>query len=210
MAERKIHPLLKFALEFGPVLAFFIGYMRMREQTFTIAGQEYQGFIVMTAVFIPLVAICSGALWWLTGRLSRMQIATLVLVVLFGGLSVWFNDERFFKMKPTMIYTLFAGVIGVGLLRGKSYLQVVMEEALPMRREGWMILTRRVFWLFAGLAVLNEVIWRTMSTDTWVNFKTFGLTIGIFAFFMLQGRLFETYAVKDDGDGSEGAPPPSA
>ncbi len=73
-----------------------------------------------------------------------MQVMTLVLVVVFGGLTVWLNDERFFKMKPTIIYLLFAGILGFGLLRGQSYLQMVMSEVLPMEPEGWMILTRRV------------------------------------------------------------------
>lgn len=198
MSEKKINKGLKLALEFGPLLAFFIGYLRLRDDSFVIAGTEYDGFIIVTAIFIPLMILSTGLLWWLTGRLSRMQIATLVLVILFGGLSVWLNDERFFKMKPTMIYLLFGGLLGLGLLRGKSYLEYVMSEAMPLKPEGWMILTRRVFWLFMALALLNEVIWRTMSTDMWVNFKTFGLTIAVFGFFMTQGRLFEEYGLPED------------
>lgn len=197
---RRIDPRLKMALEFGPLLAFFLGYLWLKDRTFQIGGQEYQGFIVVTAAFIPLLCATTFALWRLTGRLARMQVATLVLVVIFGGLSVWLNDERFFKMKPTMIYALFAAILGVGLLRGRSYLQLVMEEAVPMRHEGWMILTRRVFWLFVALAIANEAVWRTMSTEAWVSFKTFGLTLAVFGFFMTQGRLLETYGMK------EGAP----
>ena len=113
--------------------------------------------------------------------------------MLFGGLSVWLNDERFFKMKPTAIYLLFAAILGIGLLRKRSYLELVMSEVMPMQREGWMILTRRVTALFFGLAVANELVWRTMSTDAWVNFKTFGLTIAVFVFFMTQGKLFQKY-----------------
>jgi intracellular septation protein len=147
-----------------------------------------------------LIVVTTLILWKLTGHLSKMQIATVVLVVVFGGLSVWLNDDRFFKMKPTMIYTLFAGVLGFGLLRGKSYLRFVMEEMMPLQHEGWMILTRRLALFFAGLAVLNEIIWRTMSTDAWVNFKTFGLTIAIFAFFMAQGKVIQTYSIPEDAD----------
>jgi intracellular septation protein len=123
----------------------------------------------------------------------------------FGGLSIWLNDERFFKMKPTMIYLLFAGVLGFGLLRGQSYLESVMDQALPMEREGWMILTRRVVAFFLGLAVANEVIWRTMSTDAWVNFKTFGLTLGTFAFFATQMGLFSKYGIESDDADADSA-----
>jgi intracellular septation protein len=201
MAEQKmINPMLKMALELGPIVLFFVAYTRLRDRTFDIGGQAYDGFIVATALFIPLIVVTTLILWKLTGHLSKMQIATVVLVVVFGGLSVWLNDDRFFKMKPTMIYTLFAGVLGFGLLRGKSYLRFVMEEMMPLQHEGWMILTRRLALFFAGLAVLNELIWRTMSTDAWVNFKTFGLTIAIFAFFMAQGKVIQTYSIPEDAD----------
>ena len=198
MAERKINPIVKLVLELGPILAFFVGYGRIKDLTISIGETQYSGFIVATAIFIPLMVAATGLLWALTGKLSMMQLATLVLVVVFGGLSVWLNDERFFKMKPTMIYSLFALVLGFGLWRGQSYLKSVMGEALPMQPEGWMILTRRLVAFFAGLAVLNEVVWRTMSTDAWVNFKTFGLTLGVFAFFMAQNRLMQKYAIEPD------------
>ena len=158
MAERKIHPMLKLGLELGPVVAFFIAYSRLKDQVFTLFGSEYSGFIVVTAAFIPLMLLTTGLVWWLTGKLSKMQVATVVLVVVMGGFSVWLKDERFFKMKPTIIYLLFGGILGFGLLRGQSYLRVVMEEALPMAPEGWMILTRRLCAFFFGLAVANEVI----------------------------------------------------
>jgi intracellular septation protein len=123
-----------------------------------------------------------------------MQVATIVLVTVFGGLTVWLNDERFFKMKPTIIYALFAGMLGVGLLRGRSWLQYVMDGVLPLKHEGWMVLTRRLALFFAVLAVSNEVVWRMMSTDAWVNFKTFVLPLALFGFFMTQGKVFERYA----------------
>ena len=194
MDDKKINPTLKLTLEMGPIIVFFAAYLWLRERVFTIGGTEYEGFIIVTAGFVPLMIASSLTLWRLTGKLSKMQIATLVLVVIFGGLSVWLNDDRFFKMKPTMIYLLFGGVLGVGLLRGESYLKYVMEEMLPLKHEGWMILTRRLTMFFFGLAVLNEAIWRTQSTDTWVYFKTFGLTAAIFVFFMTQGKVFQDYA----------------
>ena len=205
MAARRINPIVKMVLEFGPVLAFFIGYMRLKGQHVVIAGTSYDGFILVTAAFIPLMVISTAILWRLTGHLSKMQIATVVLVVVFGGLSVWLNDESFFKMKPTIIYLLFGGILGVGLLRGKSYLRLVMEEVVPLEHEGWMILTRRVTAFFFAMAVLNEIVWRSFSTETWVTFKTFGLTAAIFAFFLLQGRIFRDYAIEEGEDaGSDG------
>ncbi|MCD9149037.1 inner membrane-spanning protein YciB [Pseudophaeobacter flagellatus] len=199
-AVKQINPTLKMVLELGPIVLFFIGYLKLREDVFLIAGQEYKGFIVVTAAFIPLMILSTLALWKLTGHLSKMQIATLVLVVFMGGLSVWLNDERFFKMKPTLIYLLFGGALGVGLLRGQSYLKLVMEELMPLEHEGWMILTRRICLFFLALAVANEAIWRSQSTDTWVYFKTFGLPVAMFAFFMFQGQVFQKHGISDDDE----------
>lgn len=198
---RKVHPGVKLALELGPVVLFFVGFMKLRDQTFELFGSNYSGFLLMTAAFIPLMLLTTGILWWLTGKLSKMQIATVVLVVVFGGLSVWFKDERFFKMKPTMIYLLFGGLLGFGLLRGQSYLRLVMEEALPLQPEGWMILTRRLCAFFFALAIANEVIWRSFSTEVWVNFKTFGLTAALFLFFMTQSAVLNRYGIEEDKKG---------
>lgn len=198
--DRKTPGWLKFLLEFGPVLLFFIGYSRWKDETFTLAGNDYSGFVVITALFVPLMVATTLALWALTGKLSRMQLVTLVLVVIFGGLTVWLNDETFFKMKPSIIYALFAIALGIGLLRGESWLASLMGEVLPMRHEGWMILTKRMALFFLFLAVLNEVIWRTLSTDTWVNFKTFGLPLALFAFIMTQGGMVSKYALPKDDD----------
>ena len=198
MAAKEINPFVKSALEMGPILVFFAAYIWLKDRVFNIAGNDYDGFIVVTAAFIPLLIASTGALWWLTGKLSKMQITTLVLVVVFGGLSVWLNDERFFKMKPTMIYLLFGGILAFGLMRGTSYLRSVMEEMMPLKPEGWMILTRRVMLFFFGLALLNEIVWRTTSTETWVYFKTFGLTAALFGFFMTQGKLFQEHGIQEE------------
>ena len=203
MAERKISGGLKLFLELGPVAAFFIGYVKLKGEVFTFGGTDYDGFIVVTAAFIPLILMSTGILWALTGKLSKMQIMTVVLVVVFGGLSVWLNDERFFKMKPTMIYTLFAAILGFGLWRGESYIKTLMGEVLPMEQVGWMILTKRLVMFFALLAVLNEVVWRGFSTEAWVNFKTFGLTAALFLFFMTQSRLFAKYGIEKVDEGTK-------
>ncbi|MCA0939468.1 septation protein IspZ [Yangia mangrovi] len=198
MATKQINPFLKSALEFGPVLAFFAAYLLLKDNTYVIGGREYQGFVVVTAGFIPLMLLCTGILWKLTGHLSAMQVVTAVLIVVFGGLSVWLNDERFFKMKPTLIYLLFGFALLAGILRGESYLRKVMEGLMPLQEEGWMILTKRICAFFFGLAVLNEIVWRTMSTESWVYFKTFGLTAAVFVFFMTQSGLFKRYALDAD------------
>ncbi len=198
MDEKQVNGKFKTALELGPILAFFIAYLWLKDRTFTIGGTDYAGFVVVTAGFIPVFLASMAVLWRLTGHLSKMQVVTAVLIVVFGGLSVWFNDPRFFKMKPTIIYLLFAGVLGFGLMRGQSYLQSLMDGVMPLTDEGWLILTRRLMFFFLSLAILNEVIWRTQTEETWVYFKTFGLTAAIFLFFMTQGKLFSEHSTDDD------------
>ncbi|MFK5998481.1 MAG: inner membrane-spanning protein YciB [Rhodobacterales bacterium] len=198
MTHKKINPMVKLVLELGPIILFFIAYTKLKDNIYTIFERDYNGFIVVTAIFIPVLLISTGILWALTGKLSKMQVMTAILVVVFGGLSVWFNDERFFKMKPTMIYLFFGGSLGIGLLQGKSYLKSMMEEAMPLNDAGWMVLTRRICFFFLSLAVVNEVVWRSMSTEAWVTFKTFGLTAAVFVFFMTQGSLLAKYGIEQD------------
>jgi len=193
MAEKKINPWLKSALELGPVLGFFVIYMMVKDETYTIFGREYDGFIVVTAGFVPVLLASIAIIWKLTGKLSRMQIVTAVLVIVFGGLTVVFNNDAFFKMKTTIVYGMFAVLLGIGLLRGQSYLAYVMEDLMPLAHDGWLVLTRRLTGMFAAMAVANEVVWRTMSTEFWVKFETFALPAALFAFFMLQGKLFEQH-----------------
>ena len=195
--KKPINPILKMALELGPVVVFFIAYFRFKDQAFTIGGTEYAGFIMVTAAFIPLMLISTGILWALTGHLSKMQIFTVVLVVMFGGLTVWLNDPKFIKMKPTILYVAFGSILGFGLLRGKSYLSLVFDGAMSLEHKGWMILTRRLMLFFFGLAIANELVWRSMSEVAWVNFKTFGLTAALFVFFMTQGRLMRDYGTEE-------------
>ena len=197
MSRKPLSPTIKNLLEYGPLIAFFVIYFLIKDDTITIMGADYSGFIVATAVFIPILVASTGLGWALSGEISKMQVVTVVLVVVFGGLTVFLQDERFFKIKPTMIYLLFAGILGFGLWRGTSYLETVMGANLKMERAGWMILTKRMTWFFLGLAIANEAIWRTQSTGTWVMFKTFGLTIATFGFLMSQYKLFAAYGDLD-------------
>jgi intracellular septation protein len=199
MTEKQINPVVKQVLELGPPLLFFVAYLYVREETFTIRGTEYDGFIVAAAAFVPVLLVSIAVLWWLSGKISRMQVFTAFLVVIFGGLTVWFNDERFFKMKTTIVYGIFAGLLGLGLLQGRSYLQWVMGELLPMQPEGWMILTRRLTACFAALAIGNEVVWRTMSTDAWVKIETFGFPLALFAFLWWQIMSLQKYVIEEGG-----------
>lgn len=199
MAEEKsINPILKQVLELGPTIAFFLIYLKIKEDTFVLGGTEYTGFIVAALVFVPILLVAMGILWALTGQLSRMQVFTAFMVIFFGGLTAWFNDERFFKMKTTIVYGLFATLLGIGLLRGQSYLAYVMGDLMPMRIEGWMILTKRLCAAFAALAVANEIVWRTMSTDAWVKIETFAFPVALMAFLMWQFTALSGYMITDD------------
>ncbi len=193
MAEKTISTSTKSALDLGPLILFFVGYFILKDRTFLFGGVEYSGFIVVSAAFIPILLISNGILWKLTGKLSRMQIVTLVLVVVLGGIAIWFNDERYFKIKPTVLYLIFAGILGVGLLRGRSALKYVMDEVMPLQDEGWMKMTRRLAAFFLLFAGLNELVWRTLSTDVWVTVKVFGFPIALMLFFFVNGYLLRGY-----------------
>ena len=198
MAEKSINPILKQVLELGPTLVFFLIYLRIKDEVFTIAGTQYSGFIVATLVFVPILLVSMGVLWHLSGQLSRMQIFTAFMVIFFGGLTAWFNDERFFKMKTSIVYGFFAAILGIGLLRGRSYLRFIMEDFLPMQDAGWMILTRRLTMMFASLAIANELIWRTQSTDLWVKLETFAFPVALFVFLWLQIIGLQKYLIETD------------
>ena len=197
MAEKPVNMVLKQVLELGPTIAFFLIYLRIKERSFLIAGTEYSGFIVATLVFVPILLVSMAVLWWLTGALSRMQLFTAFMVIFFGGLTAYFNDERFFKMKTTIVYGCFVAILGIGLVQGKSYLQWVMAEMLPMRAEGWMKLTWRLAAMFAFLAVANELIWRTQSTELWVKLETFAFPAALFLFLWAQIVLLQGYMIEE-------------
>lgn len=198
MADKTINSVLKQVLELGPTVAFFLLYLRIRDDVFTFGGTEYTGFIVATVVFVPVLLVAMGILWLLTGQLSRIQVFTAFMVIFFGALTAWFNDERFFKMKTSIVNGMFAVILGIGLLRGKSLLKWVMGDMLPMQDEGWMILTKRLALGFAALAIANEIVWRTMSTDAWVKIETFGFPIALFLYLWAQIVLLQKYVIEPD------------
>jgi intracellular septation protein len=206
MLDKPINPWLRQALELGPPILFFIAYMRFQDTSLTIAGRDYDGFILVTAGFVPLLLATIALLWKLTGRISRIQVFTALMVIVFGGLTVWLNDERFFKMKTTLVYGFFAVTLGIGLIRGQGWLKVLMGEMLPMSDRGWLILSRRIAAVFALMAVANEIAWRTQTTEFWVTFETFVLPAFLFLGFMAQSKLIERESLSAGGEGSDPDP----
>ena len=202
MSSNKKNSGIKSTLEFGPVIIFFAAYILFDryEISLNFYGQNYEGFVLATTIFIPLILFTTFLSWKLTGEVSKIQLFTAVLVVVFGGMTILFNDDRFFKMKPTLVYFLFGSILLVGLFRGKSYLQLLMGNMLPMDDKGWMIISRRITGFFFFLAVLNEFVWRTFSTEVWVYFKTFGLSVALLVFLASQYPILSKYGDFDNDD----------
>ena len=193
MSKKNENTLLKNLLEYTPIAAFFVIFILFKDEKILIFERDLSGFVLATLVFVPLVVIATAVSWIVLKEVSRIQLLTLVLVVVFGGMTIFFNDERFLKIKPTLIYCLFSAILLFGIFRKTSYLEALLGKALPLSYDGWMILTRRMAYFFLFLAATNEFVWRTQSTETWVYFKTFGLTIAMFVFFITQYSVFKTY-----------------
>ena len=199
MAEQKdINPALKQVLELGPALLYFVIYWRMKDNTYTVLGTEYSGLITAMLIFVPIMLASVAALWWLTGQISRIQIFTVIMVLFFGGLTAWFNDDRFFKMKTSIVYGFFSLLLGIGLMRGQSWLAFIMKDMIPMEQEGWMILTRRLCLVFLLLAIANEFVWRTMSEEAWVTIETFAFPVALMAFLFLQLMALQPYLIEEE------------
>jgi intracellular septation protein len=187
------NPVLRQALEWGPLLAFLATYVLMRDRTVQVAGTEYAGFVVAVLVFVPLQFAGTLMIRALTGKVSRLQVGTLVLVLILGAATVLFNDETFFKMRGTFVFGAFGLILMLGLWRGQSYLAWVLDGALPIDAQGWMILTRRMAWFFLAFAAMNEAVWRNVSTDAYVIWDTFGQMGVMFVFMMSNWRLIERH-----------------
>lgn len=193
MPDRPLSPILRQALELGPLGVFLAAYLWFRGQTVSLGGTDYDGFVVAIVIFTPLQLLATLALWRLTGKLSRMQVATLGLVVVLGIATVVFNDETFYKMKGTFVFGAFGLILFLGLWRGQSYLAWILDGALPIDAAGWMILTRRMAWFFLAVAATNEVVWRTLSTDAYVLWDTLGQMGAMFGFMLANYRLIERH-----------------
>jgi len=179
----------KVVLEYGPVVAFVLGYLVVRERTYVVAGRELEGFVLLVGAWVPLLLAASAATWWRNGRIAPVQLLTLLVVAVSGGLTVWLNDERVFKMRTTVVCSTLAAVLGVGLMRGGSYLEAVMRDVITLSPTAWLALTRRLTGLLLMLAAANEIVWRGLSTDIWVAYDTFVQPVVFFGFMAVQVRL---------------------
>ncbi|MCF6272027.1 MAG: septation protein A [Rhodobacteraceae bacterium] len=207
MEQKKQNPILKLVLEMGPIVIFFLAY-RWAPFPEGASDEERQlaQVIFATGVFIPVTLAALGWSWFTTRKLPKMAVITAVIVIIFGGLTLWLQDATFIKMKPTILYAAFGGMLGFGLLRGQSYLRYLMGEMMPLQDEGWMIFTKRFALFFLALAVINELVWRNMDTDIWVNFKTFFLPVATFGFIFSQMGVFQKYAIEEEGEENEETP----
>tara|TARA_B100000575_G_C23075130_1_gene619286 strand:+ start:425 stop:1021 length:597 start_codon:yes stop_codon:yes gene_type:complete len=191
--------LIKSFLEFGPLLVFFISYKYAPIGENFVDNPDLGKIIFATKLFIPVILGSLIIGWVVTREISKMPLFTAAVVLVFGGLTIWLQNDTFIKMKPSIIYVTFAGILAFGLFKRKSYLKTLLGSALPMRDEGWILLTKRFMILFFVLASLNEVIWRTMSTDQWITFKTFVIPGATFLFLFLQYGIFRDYLI-DKGE----------
>ncbi len=186
--KKQLNPWLKFALELGPLVIFFFTNAR--------AGLFYGTGAFMVATAISLVVS-----WFLIRRIPVMPLVTGVVVLIFGGLTLYLQDELFIKLKPTIVNTLFGVALLGGLAFGKSLLAVVFEAAFQLTDEGWKKLTFRWALFFFVLAIVNEVVWRNFSTDFWVAFKVWGIMPLTFLFALTQVPLLTRYAAEDGASG---------
>jgi intracellular septation protein len=180
-AEKKqLNPMLKLALDIGPLVLFF-------------AANSKFGIYTATGAFMVAVLIALAVSYVLTRHIAIMPVVTAVIVLVFGGLTLILHDDLFIKLKPTIIYVLFGGTLLVGLALGKPLLGLLFESVFHLTEEGWRKLTWRWALFFILLAVVNEIVWRTQTTDFWVSFKLFGVVPLTFLFGALQYPLLVKY-----------------
>jgi intracellular septation protein len=180
--KKKLNPVLKLALDIGPLILFF-------------AANAKFGIYAATGTFMAAVLIALAVSYVLTKHVAVMPLVTAVIVLVFGGLTLVLHDDLFIKLKPTIIYVLFGGTLVGGLAFNKPLLGMVFDSVFQLREEGWRKLTWRWALFFFALAVLNEIVWRTQTTDFWVSFKLFGVVPLTFLFAALQVPLLTKYSV---------------
>ena len=174
----------KLLIDIGPLAIFFIFYNRSGLQASILP------FMLATVIAVLISYI-------LDKKIPIMPTVGAAIVLLFGGLTIYFDNEVFFKMKPTIINLLFAIILYGGILINKPLLKYLLGAALKLEERGWKILTQRWIGFFVALAILNEFVWRTQSTDVWVNFKVFGILPITFIFTMTQFPLIKKYQIED-------------
>ena len=179
----QLNPFLKLAFDLGPLVLFFV------------ANSRY-GIFTATATFMVAVVAALAASYVLTRHLPIMPVVTAIIVLVFGGLTLILHDAVFIKIKPTILYALFGGVLLGGLSFGKSFLGVLFDSLFQLTDDGWRKLTIRWAIFFLALAVLNEIVWRNTSTNIWVDFKVFGVMPLTFLFGALQYPLLRKYAAE--------------
>ena len=174
----------KLLIDIGPLAIFFIFYSRSGLQASILP------FMLATVIAVLFSYI-------LEKKIPIMPTVGAGIILIFGGLTIYFDNEVFFKMKPTIINLLFAAILYGGIMIKKPLLKILLGAALKLKEEGWRILTHRWIGFFIALAILNEIVWRTQSTDVWVNFKVFGILPITFLFTMIQFPLIKKYQVED-------------
>jgi intracellular septation protein len=179
--QKQLNPVLKLVLDIGPLILFF-------------AANSKFGIFVATGSFMVAVLAALAISYVMIRHIAIMPVVTAVIVLIFGGLTLVLHDELFIKLKPTIIYILFGGTLVGGLLFGKPLLGIVFDSVFHLQEEGWRKLTWRWALFFFALAILNEIIWRTQSTDFWVSFKLFGVVPLTFLFAALQYPLLTKYS----------------
>jgi intracellular septation protein len=205
--SKKLGGGLKFALEFGPLLLFFLAIMRPALFTGLIPALAALGkpIFIATALFIVATAIALAVTWALTRTIPMMPLVSGVVVLVFGGLSIWFQNDTFIKMKPTIVYGLFAVVLLGGLAFGRPLLGYVFDQAFQLDDAGWRKLTLRWGLFFIFCAVLNEVVWRGLAAtyppeladEYWAGFKLFGFTGLTFLFVLSQMPLIMRHSIEE-------------
>ncbi|WP_159952852.1 septation protein A [Rhizobium sp. 18065] len=201
----KHHPMLKMALELGPLLVFFFGNLRGEwlAKTFPALTAVGGPLFIATALFMVATIASLIASKLIFKHLPIMPFVSGIVVMVFGTLSIWLQDETFIKMKPTIVNSLFGVVLLGGLLFGKSLLGYVFNAAFQLDAEGWRKLTLRwgIFFLF--LAVINEVVWRNFSNDAWVSFKVWGTMPITILFTLAQMPLIMKHSLEDETSGNK-------
>ncbi|MEO3432572.1 septation protein A [Inquilinus sp. CAU 1745] len=180
-------PLLRMALEAGPLVAFFI-------------VNRMEGIMTGTAVFMVATLVSVALSYWLERRVPLMPLIGCGFVMVFGGLTLWLDDAIFIKIKPTVVNLLFAGILFGGLAFGRVFLKLLMGTVLNLTDEGWRLLTWRWAFFFIFLAILNEIVWRSLPTDAWVNFKVFGIMPLSIAFGAAQIPLIMKHTIEEENE----------